>query len=158
MPGATRAHACYCGAGRNPDSCMRLWCRAQPGLMHAIVVPGATRLMHAIGWKLLSEATTRFPWLSSRPPIRKNNSEKTHRIPAGTRKGHHQTGRHWIRTNADNHTATPQDEREPRKSRKTPHLGQISTGVQVTYILLCSKGKPHWCCCCKGRKKEAVSW
>ena len=121
------------------------WCRAQPGLMHAIV------------WKLLSEATTRFPWLSSRPPIRKNNSEKTHRIPAGTRKGHHQTGRHWIRTNADNQTATPQDEREPRKSRKTPHLGQISTGVQVTYILLCSKCKPHWCCCHSKRSKEGSS-
>ena len=103
--------------------------------------------MHAIVWKLLSEATTRFPWLSSRPPIRKNNSEKTHRIPAGTRKGHHQTGRHWIRMNADNHTATPQDEREPRKSRKNPtswpnfnrragHLHLVVLKRQTSLVLL----------------------
>ena len=61
-------------------------------------------------------------------PSKNPPTPKTNLLHSGTRKVNHRTGRHWVRTNADNRQTncdSARREREPRKSRKTPHLGQI---------------------------------
>ena len=98
--------------------------------------------MHAIGWKLLSEATTRFLWLSSRPPIRKNkllsfqlkqnfSTPKNKLWPLWYKKRSTTeqgalAGPGKKTPTTDRNCDSARRERNPRNRAKTPHLGQIN--------------------------------
>ena len=131
----------------------------------------ATRLFCCC-WKLLQWSYDQTSVVPLSPSATKNSphparpknppTPQTHQLRR-TKKANNRTGCNSLGQDKLQHPKGKNDstrrEREPRKSHKTSHLGQVQHAHRSLTSCCAEIGKPHWCCChskTKVERKEAV--